>query len=336
MPTKIQLKRGMKQNLPLLNAGEGAFTTDTKEFYIGTGTKNYNMSPIGENIIVNGNFQISLTEEDGAYPTRQVVPGEGTYLFGNYYLQNDASASGNITITRTYTDGMITLSCDNAIPTLEYRERLSRYVSALDTYSSVKSNLNEMFTVSYDAYNSTASDVTVQCGIPASLGNLVIPTTNTRVNYTFQLTNYVGDYMSVVLLKLTTAFSGSFTVGNFKLEQGEYSSKYTPNSAVYDLACLNQVYQGFSTYVTPYKQDTNNLYFLISNHIGFPYGEDYTAILDEVMVMDLSNDGAIETGFTNSIAMNTTYNMLEVTSTQNSHGLTQAAACIKGFIDLRP
>ena len=40
MSNKIQIKRGLKAKLPLLNAGEPAFTTDTKEFFIGDGSSN--------------------------------------------------------------------------------------------------------------------------------------------------------------------------------------------------------------------------------------------------------------------------------------------------------
>ena len=40
MSNKIQIKRGLKANLPVLNEGEPAFTTDTKEFFVGDGTNN--------------------------------------------------------------------------------------------------------------------------------------------------------------------------------------------------------------------------------------------------------------------------------------------------------
>lgn len=40
MSNKIQFKRGIKANLPTLNVGEPAFTTDTNEFFIGNGINN--------------------------------------------------------------------------------------------------------------------------------------------------------------------------------------------------------------------------------------------------------------------------------------------------------
>lgn len=45
MANKIQLKRGVKANLPTLSAGEPAFTTDTKEIYVGDGTNNIRINP---------------------------------------------------------------------------------------------------------------------------------------------------------------------------------------------------------------------------------------------------------------------------------------------------
>lgn len=40
MANKIKLRRGLHQNLPVLEVGEPAFTTDTKELYIGTAIGN--------------------------------------------------------------------------------------------------------------------------------------------------------------------------------------------------------------------------------------------------------------------------------------------------------
>ncbi|MBQ2670105.1 MAG: hypothetical protein IJG06_05045 [Clostridia bacterium] len=44
MANKIQLKRGIKSRLSTLSAGEPAFTTDTRELFLGTGSGNVNMS----------------------------------------------------------------------------------------------------------------------------------------------------------------------------------------------------------------------------------------------------------------------------------------------------
>lgn len=43
MASKIQLRRGLKSDLPTLSSGEPAYTTDTRELYVGTGSGNVNM-----------------------------------------------------------------------------------------------------------------------------------------------------------------------------------------------------------------------------------------------------------------------------------------------------
>lgn len=43
MANKIQLRRGLKSQLPSLSSGEPAYTTDTRELFIGTGAGNVNM-----------------------------------------------------------------------------------------------------------------------------------------------------------------------------------------------------------------------------------------------------------------------------------------------------
>lgn len=48
MPTKIQLRRGYKTNLPILDSGEPGFVLDTEEFYIGKGDKNVKIITEGD------------------------------------------------------------------------------------------------------------------------------------------------------------------------------------------------------------------------------------------------------------------------------------------------
>ncbi len=47
--SNIQFKRGVKANLPTLSVGEPAFTTDTKEFFIGDGTTNIKINAAQNN-----------------------------------------------------------------------------------------------------------------------------------------------------------------------------------------------------------------------------------------------------------------------------------------------
>ena len=61
----IKLKRGRHENLPTLAIGEPAFTTDTKELYIGTATGNVKISAdideinaILVNYVTNATFNV--------------------------------------------------------------------------------------------------------------------------------------------------------------------------------------------------------------------------------------------------------------------------------------
>ena len=44
MSQKIQIKRGIKANLPVLSSGEPALTTDTEEVFFGNGTSNIQLA----------------------------------------------------------------------------------------------------------------------------------------------------------------------------------------------------------------------------------------------------------------------------------------------------
>lgn len=60
----IQLKRGIKTNLPTLNVGEPAFTTDTNELYIGGESENIQLAKKSdvENLIVRKNGAFTSNE----------------------------------------------------------------------------------------------------------------------------------------------------------------------------------------------------------------------------------------------------------------------------------
>lgn len=67
MANKIQVKRGNKNKLPILSAGEPAFVLDTKEFFIGSSSGNIKL--IGENDVINdletGGTNKALSAEQG-------------------------------------------------------------------------------------------------------------------------------------------------------------------------------------------------------------------------------------------------------------------------------
>lgn len=62
MANKIQIKRGLKSNLPTLNVGEPALCTDTKEVFIGSASGNVQLAKTeyisNPNLLINGDFQV--------------------------------------------------------------------------------------------------------------------------------------------------------------------------------------------------------------------------------------------------------------------------------------
>lgn len=84
MPNKIQFKRGLKANLPSLGIGEPAFCTDTKEFYVGDGSKNISIDEkCFYNILNFGGNADGVTPNDSAFTT---VKAKGKI----YFPQNSA------------------------------------------------------------------------------------------------------------------------------------------------------------------------------------------------------------------------------------------------------
>jgi hypothetical protein len=65
MASKIQIKRGLEVNLPVLSVGEPAFTTDTNNFYIGNGTANINFAKQSNlNILTEKLSDIAISVKD--------------------------------------------------------------------------------------------------------------------------------------------------------------------------------------------------------------------------------------------------------------------------------
>lgn len=85
MANKIQLKRGLKANLPVLSVGEPAFTTDTKEVFIGNGT---------------GNTQVATTD----YVNNSVTTGNSATA-SKLETPRSITATGDATSTAVMFDG---------------------------------------------------------------------------------------------------------------------------------------------------------------------------------------------------------------------------------------
>ena len=104
--TKIQIKRGLEANLPTLSAGEPAFTTDQKNFYIGDGSINQRyLKTTGDTMIGTNSttfFQIQQADTTPVFnvdtTNRKIVVTSGTsgqsIIGSGLVINNDA---GNAT-----------------------------------------------------------------------------------------------------------------------------------------------------------------------------------------------------------------------------------------------
>lgn len=91
MSNKIQIKRGLKANLPILDSGEPGFTTDTKEFFIGDGSKNIEFAKQADLEINNTKLLDMIYQKAGGTATVVTVPMQT--LVNGYSKTFVASAS---------------------------------------------------------------------------------------------------------------------------------------------------------------------------------------------------------------------------------------------------
>lgn len=122
MATTIKIKRGLKDDLPLLEIGELAYCTDTNELFIGK----FVSEGVTENILINEdldeyitnasfnttNGELTLTKSDNS---TVIVDLDGRYLTSyvdtNDYVDQASFSNGTLTLTRT-DDGEVAISLD--------------------------------------------------------------------------------------------------------------------------------------------------------------------------------------------------------------------------------
>lgn len=93
---KIKIKRGLKSNLPILELGELAFTTDTQELFIGVLA---DPTLVSDNVlIVNFNNPI-FTGQVEFTPTTLETTGTVEIDFSESTYRTQAALTGNITYT---------------------------------------------------------------------------------------------------------------------------------------------------------------------------------------------------------------------------------------------
>lgn len=106
--TKIQLKRGLKENLPTLSVGEPAFATNTNELFIGSSTGNVSMTGVTQQWVEDYISQFDFNEEEddmvngqfinqyGWSPARYTVPCDGRILNKSEYVDANGQSLYNV------------------------------------------------------------------------------------------------------------------------------------------------------------------------------------------------------------------------------------------------
>jgi hypothetical protein len=91
----IQLKRGDEADLPILESGEPAFTTDTNNLYIGTGTENVQIT--GDQTythiqsVPSTEWIVQLPEGFKKFPAVIITDSAGTQVHGGIQYVEETS-----------------------------------------------------------------------------------------------------------------------------------------------------------------------------------------------------------------------------------------------------
>lgn len=239
MMSKLKIKRGNAANLPQLSVGEPAFTLDTKNLYIGGSSSNININTVHKNFLINSNFQVNLEGTDVG--TFYIAAGAGRYIFGNYYLENLASAPTSLSYSKPSASNysLLRLAAANGIAktSLSYYEKLTPLnIAPLE---------NSLVTLSFDTV--ATETIAFTCGVPGATVQSTIPTGSNRnaVTFTYTSTALTGTTLSINFILFQGSITQTLYIGNFKIEQGNYATPYSPNSINYDVAMLKQSYYIF-------------------------------------------------------------------------------------------
>lgn len=105
MANKILLRRGLKSKLPTLSAGEPAYTTDSREFFMGTGSGNVNMG--GSQWYTGTAMSGTSTSSTYSYTSCPLVKVGDIYLNTTYGYIYQCTTAGSGTTARWQYKGCI-------------------------------------------------------------------------------------------------------------------------------------------------------------------------------------------------------------------------------------
>lgn len=341
MPT-IKIKRGIKNSMPTLGQGELAFTTDTKEVYIGDGKNNYNITRAttttdNKNLISNGNFQYAVDKDD--ITGFNLTPNNGKYCFGNFYITNLSNSTGNISINMPTTgNGKLKINCNNAYFAIEYRIKLPKYITGSNTtYSSALEN--HQLSISFDVTNNTNGIISYKSGQENYTQNGTCPSGNSKQTIPFTYTKsiiYENNYpsMNFLLIKTISPITGLIEIGNFKVEDSNIATIFSPNLIYDDVLTIRESYEEINAYLNSTFVTGNNVEFYLPITVSDAYNYNCKFTINKIVIYNL--DGVIQNGFTNTSSYEETNKVFKISVTKANHRLTTAIAFIQIKKDFRP
>jgi hypothetical protein len=141
MANKIQIKRGIKSNLPALSVGEPAFCTDTEELYIGGNSGNVKISQSGDMTKA-----IYDTDNDGVVDNASALQGHDASYFetpSGAQAKIDALAGeGNTATVKAVDDALKSHLSENASLTVKGHVQLQTTVDTSETKALTPKALN--------------------------------------------------------------------------------------------------------------------------------------------------------------------------------------------------
>lgn len=105
MANKIQIRRGLKSKLPTLSSGEPGYCTDTKEFFVGTGSGNVNMG--GSHWYTGTEMSGTSTSSEYSYASCPDVKVGDMYLNTSYGYTYQCKTAGKGTEAKWQYKGSI-------------------------------------------------------------------------------------------------------------------------------------------------------------------------------------------------------------------------------------
>lgn len=237
MANKIQIKRGLKSNLPTLNVGEPALCTDTKEVFIGSASGNVQLAKTeyisNPNLLINGDFQIWQRGENFS----GISGGMGLYT-ADRWLINSMDKHSAIRVGNGIKMTVGTMGWIGQLIEIE-KDLFNRLPDKLTLSFKIKTNITHR--------------ASIQCSLLSTSKNIgyTLEKSSEYKKYEFILAKTMFDYDDTrkcivcmpyrLLVNLPTGLEVDIT--DIKLEIGEIATPLSPRPYGEEKALCQRYYQ---------------------------------------------------------------------------------------------